>query len=172
MADILFNKIDFHRFSEGIIQKVNNLVDRIDRSEFKSKETVQIVNKISQQLKQKSVTLEEDKVYQNEPKDVEIKRQSDVPGSGYRTYSGTSFTFILPFNGNATLLDVQPSHYSSNPPHGRTVGNEIHFEYHILASTDKKGVMDLYNSNLTNLKKWVQCINNDVDGFNTAVQGK
>ena len=83
--------------------------------------------------------------------------------------TGTRVTFYIPFSGDPDLFKLQPSMFSVNPPRAKVKGREIVMIYERTTSeaTQIKGE---FESELTRLKNYLQCIEQEVTPFNSSIR--
>ncbi len=73
----------------------------------------------------------------------------------------------ISFEGNHGLLGIQPSTYQMGSPKGEIKGNEIIMEFPFFPNTDsKESFGDDINKEIELLKKYVEWMNEDIEGFN------
>ena len=83
--------------------------------------------------------------------------------------TGTRVTFYIPFSGDPDLFKLQPSMFSVNPPRAKVRGREIVMIYK-RTTTEAKQIKGEFESELTRLKNYLQCIEHDVTPFNSSIR--
>ena len=131
----------------------------------------------------KSPRLLIDQIYQHEPRDVDIEvRREDVSWnrigsvgnkpvlarSFYKQVTGTAITVMIPFDGDAELLEYQPSHFTGSRPQGEIIGQEIRLTY-TLPTHDAEGLTQRYTQDLEEIQDYVNWVDNDVSTFNRSL---
>ena len=83
--------------------------------------------------------------------------------------TGTRVTFYIPFSGDPGLFKLQPSMFSVNPPRAKVRGREIVMIYE-RTTTEAKQIKNEFESELTRLKNYLQCIERDITPFNSSIR--
>lgn len=83
--------------------------------------------------------------------------------------TGTRVTFYIPFSGDPGLFRLQPSTFSLNPPRGKVKGRKIEMIYE-RTTTEAERIKGEFESELTRLKNYLQCIEQDVTPFNSSIR--
>ncbi|HEV2435749.1 MAG TPA: hypothetical protein VG077_07100 [Verrucomicrobiae bacterium] len=78
---------------------------------------------------------------------------------------GTALTFVVPFTGDPSILKLQPPTYSTSPPCGLVVQNEIHVKYEAIEIDPQKLQAD-FQANLTNIQRHLEWGEAHITGFN------
>ena len=84
---------------------------------------------------------------------------------------GNSNKFFVPFTGDVNLFKCQPSTYTSAPPVGTIVNNELVLNYDT-TDHDAAGIKALFDRDLATIKQYIEWIGRDVAAFNASIRGR
>ena len=83
---------------------------------------------------------------------------------------GSRFRIHVPFTGDAYLFKCQPSTWGLNPPRGKVEQDELVFTYDLTVEERPK-IAELFQKDLKNTLTYINRVNGDIKGFNTALPG-
>ncbi len=81
---------------------------------------------------------------------------------------GTSNKFFVPYSGDKTLFQCQPSTSTMSPPVAVVTNSELVLNYD-LTNHDAAGIRDRFNRDISEIKRHVEWINNDVKSHNVSI---
>ena len=116
----------------------------------------------------------EDKIYVYNSKEMDIDVSEDpmrVIFDRSRPFyvKGVQITIALPFEGNGELFQYKPSTFTSNPPRGEIVGQEIHLIYQMVEH-DAEKLKQTYKQDLEEIKRYLEWVDHDVSNFNKELK--
>lgn len=121
------------------------------------------------------VTLRRDDIaVRTQEEDVDISQDQDrMIRDRSRPFmvKGTRFTFFVPFDGDATLLHLRPSSFTTVFPDGRVEGSEIAVDY-VRVDADAQQIRGTFASNLSLIERYLQWANGDVETFNGTLTSR
>jgi len=83
---------------------------------------------------------------------------------------GIRITIAIPFKGNKVLFQYQPSRWTSNPPRGTVVRNEIHLIYECVEPNPEEAKRYVEKT-INDIKVHLEWIKQDVETFNSELRG-
>ena len=170
MTNYLFSDYRFTDLTNSVVNEIRTKINGLKKSDFETKSIEQVTNEIYERNSLVAIKLDVDKVYQKDPKDVEINLPSRFSPAGYRTVQGTKFQIIVPFAGDKELFKARPNRYSHNVPYGDINSSELHFVYQIGLNAEKQEVLQAYEANLANIKSWLENLEGDISVFNNQLK--
>lgn len=85
--------------------------------------------------------------------------------------TGTAITFEIPFEGDQGLFKCRPSSFTFSPPFGEVRNNRLVIKLHT-TKHDLDKISGEFNSNLTEIKRYLSAIIRDVQGWNNNLEDK
>jgi hypothetical protein len=83
--------------------------------------------------------------------------------------SGTLVTYYIPFTGDQELFRCRASSYSTNSPQGNVEDNQLVLIYEVIEH-DSAAVRQQFDSELANLKRYLEWIEIDARNFNSTLR--
>jgi len=116
----------------------------------------------------------EDKIYVYDQKEVDIDVSKDpkrviLDRSRPFYIKGIQVIIAIPFEGNGELFQYKPSTFTSAPPYGKIVEQEIHLIYEMVEHGEEK-LNQMYLRDLNEIKKYLNWIEHDVSRFNKELE--
>jgi hypothetical protein len=102
---------------------------------------------------------------------VDVSRDPlrNIPDRSRSYYvSGTLITYYIPFTGELDLFSCRASSYSTNPPQGNVEDNHLLITYTV-TEHDPSAVRGQFQSELANIKQYLQWIDVDARNFNSTL---
>ncbi len=117
--------------------------------------------------------LRADEVYVYDQSEADIDVSNDVSRAILNRsrpfyVKGVSVTIAVPFDGDGELFDYQPSTFTSNPPRGEIVGQEVHLIYQSV-DHDAEKLKQVYTSDVNQVNQYLTYATNDVKSFNESL---
>ncbi|RMF92142.1 MAG: hypothetical protein D6734_12940, partial [Candidatus Schekmanbacteria bacterium] len=116
----------------------------------------------------------EDKIYVYSKKEVDIDVSRDprraIFDRNRQFYvKGVQIIIAVPFEGDGELFQYQPSTFTSNPPRGKVIGEEIHLIYEMVEHNAER-LKQEYQRELNKIKRYLEWIKRDVESFNSSLE--
>ena len=116
----------------------------------------------------------EDKIYVYDQKEVDIDVSKDpkrviLDRSRPFYIKGIQVIIAIPFEGNGELFQYKHSTFTSAPPYGKIVEQEIHLIYEMVEHGEEK-LNQMYLRDLNEIKKYLNWIEHDVSRFNKELE--
>jgi len=150
----LFLQEDLHKFLESRKREIKSFVESYDSDEL-LKADEEWCQSLIERFRLKAPAILEDEIGTEEPKryskDEEIK-------------------IIVPFEGDARLLEYRPSQWEATLPSAEIRGQELILAYKI-TEHDPDKLRDQIQRDVAAIKRHMSWIKEDVDKFNASLEG-
>ncbi len=114
-----------------------------------------------------AVELQEEHTVLIDPREVEVDIYSEDYGRTFRRKQ-LEFRFEIPFSGDATLLNLRPSSYSSVWPHAKVEHGKIVIVFH-RADRDADAIKREFNEELSRIKQHLGWQRPEIDRWNQGL---
>jgi len=88
--------------------------------------------------------------------------------ANYDRRTGTSIKIAIPFQGDGALLEYKPSTYTTTPPQGEVIGQEIHVTYDV-PGHDKEHLKKMRTEEFGLIKRYLEWSKAEVDRYNSSL---
>jgi hypothetical protein len=118
---------------------------------------------------------QEDQIYVDEPVETGVDVSNDwnrmITDRSRSFYvNGTAVTFHAPFIGDEELMLLAPSTFSTMPPEGKVLGQELVW---VQVTTQAGSINDaVFKSNLEKVKQYLGWVASDVEPFNAGLEAR
>ena len=167
-ADFLFSKYDLRRTFEKSLQRGFSEIDSYQADYLLNVSTDDILDHLYDKNAGEPVELY--------PDDIELCDQGEsaemVNDYGRVINIKRNFyVFAIPFTGESTLFDCQPSSYTLNPPIGKVVGDELHLTFS-RTDHDADALKQALDKRIKTIQKYIEWIRRDVEQYNSELRSK
>ena len=168
MTDLLFCEGHLGDALRAQGQKMRDEINSLDEDQILNILEEDLCNYFVEKYKVEALQIDESQI-QSDYGDAEIDVSHRWDYGRTQSVTGTSITFYIPFTGDPDLFKLQPSTYSWNPPSADVGNHEIVMIYE-RTTTEAKQIKDAFESELTRLKNYLQCIEQDITPFNSSIR--
>lgn len=125
----LFNRVDIFNVIEHQKHELKNAFQKVTNAELDA-DPVALAARLIEQFSINVPVLDEDKKYaltKETQVDVSHDPRRSISNRSQPFYiAGTEVRIVIPFHGDASVFDVQPTSFTLNPPFGEIRENEMH----------------------------------------------
>ncbi|ESX10828.1 hypothetical protein X768_13950 [Mesorhizobium sp. LSJC265A00] len=171
---MLFCSVDWHSVTEIQRQRVAREIAAIDGDRLLNTSTDSLTDYIVEKFQINALTLIEAAISIDQQEvDIDVSQDwnRDIRDRS-RSFmvEGTSYEVEVPFKGDASLFNVQPTTFNMNPPTGKVRGHSLFFS---ISGTnlDASGVRTSIERTLSSVKSSLSVIAKDAAGFNSSLRG-
>lgn len=170
----LFSKAELRAYCEHALQILAKEIDELPPATITGADPEQLTNYFIQKYTLTTPTLDESHISIDQ-EDTKV----DVSQDPYRMIHdrtrpflipGTTYTYYVPFTGDADLLQCRPSQYNLGPPAGAINEHELVFTYDDTRH-DANAIKAAFARDLASTKSWLLWVANDVNQYNQNLPG-
>jgi len=173
MEGQLFSKRLFSDESRSLRNAIIEEIQKYDLNSILTSSTEELVNYFESRYSMKAPELRlDEKHLKDTPKEViSNERMRDPWGDGIINVNQDyiEFTVCIPFDGDASLLDIQPTSYAHNMSkqiNATIQGQEIHLFYKERSKDSQTDFSSIYESDIGLIEKNIQFLTKDAEEFN------
>jgi len=145
-------------------------IERLSEEELHSNSDAEIIDHFIEKYYLDAVKIDEENIeVSSSDIKIDVRHRFDfaVFDRSKAVYAdGTSFSFFVPYSGEKQLLALCPNQFTFNPPIGIARDKEIVMSF-VVINDDRNKVKSSVESNLKSIKKFIEWINSDINGFNS-----
>jgi len=176
--NVLFNSIDWHQFSEGLIATIRTEASNLSKETFEANSLDQIVEHIVSAHRLEPLKLNPD---QKEQDVIPITQTIDYTNSSFgisafdedRIMKVPAYKAVVhvPFEGTARLWSVSPSTKQLDYSAADVVGNKLTFSLEFQeSSATAEGIASAIDGKISSININVANVNKDLSGFNDRLE--
>jgi hypothetical protein len=164
--DYLFASGDLSASIEGHRHKMQQQIHALSPNQLLPAEDATVCQHFVGEFIINPVEIQDEHIVLIEPREIEIERASDFGGT-YRQKQ-LEFRFEIPFNGDASLLNLKPSTWSSVWPHAKVDSGRIVVLLH-RADREVDAIKREFGEELSRIKQYVGWQRPDIDRWNQGL---
>lgn len=164
--DYLFVSSNLSTSIEGHRQKMKQQIHALTPNQLLPAEDATVCQHFVGEFAINPIEIQEEHIVLIEPREIEIERDSDFGGT-YRQKQ-LEFRFEIPFNGDASLLNLKPSTWSSVWPHAKVDSGRIVVLLH-RADREVDAIKREFGEELSRIKQYLGWQRSDIDRWNQAL---
>ncbi len=168
MTDLLFNGGYLSDALRTQGQKMRDEINSLDENRILNTSEEDLCNYFIEKYKVEALQIDELQI-QADYDDAEIDVSYRWDYGRTQSVTGTSITFYIPFTGDPSLFELQPSHFNFNPPRADVGDSEIEMIYERTTS-EAAQIESEFKSELANLKNYLKWVEGDVTSFNSSIR--
>lgn len=174
-SDLLFNKKDLRKVMEKQVLLMQKEINNYPQNKLLNTSEIDLIDYFIKKYSINPLKLLEDNMYVDQ-EEVEIDVSHDrsrfiLDRSKPLHIKGTKVTLFVPFEGDQSLFQCQPSTFSLNPPRGYVQNNILHISISI-TDHDSDNVQKKLNNQFKSVNKYVNNINSDLKPWNNSLNNK
>lgn len=164
--DYLFFSGDLSASIEGHRQKMQQQIHALTPNQLLPADDATVCQHFIADFTINPVEIQDEHIALIEPREIEIERPSDFGGT-YRQKQ-LEFRFEIPFNGDASLLNLKPSTWSSVWPHAKVDRGRIVVVLH-RADREVDAIKREFNEELSRIKQYLGWQRPEIDRWNQGL---
>jgi len=175
MQDILFCRNgDLRDYFEKVKSRAKSEIEELDTNYLLNTSELDLVKYLVDKYSLDPPILEADKKYIANQSEVDI----DVSGDPLRPIfdrskpfyiKGISITVAIPFSGDSLFFGLKPATFTSNPPRGEIVGNEVHLNYQQV-EPNAQVLKNEIDRKIRDIQEYLGWVKRDIDVFNREIE--
>ncbi len=168
----LFSDYDLRQPLENHFQSMLNEVNAMGDDQLLNTSVDDMVTYLDDKFKIETILIYEDGITVDQTEteiDVSHDQMRNIRDRSKPYYlKGTSNKFFVPYSGDKTLFQCKPSTSTMSPPVAVVTNSELVLNYNS-TNHDAAGIRDQFNRDLSEIKRHVEWINNDVTSHNASI---
>ena len=170
--DYLFHKGDWFATQDAWKKKLVASIEAMNGDELLNTSTVDLAKYYASEFEFDVPTISPDEIVADQREtEVEVGRRNDPFYDGYggtRTVTGTAVDVEIPYTGNKTGFDIQPTTHNFNNPRAYVGSNSLKFSITGTNLTTDK-VRQEVDSRVSSINQHLEWLTKDAQGYNAGL---
>ncbi len=168
----LFNDRKFYDLASSLVNKIEARINSYTKEIFDAHSVGKLTGELVEEFRFHKPSVKKENIYQKKPTDIKIQRS--VSGRGYNSQrislDGTQYTFVIPIEGDISLLRIFPSSYMTYLPHGTFGSDAIEVIYKVPVGEDASRIKMDFDKNVDMIETYIGFLEKDIDDFNSKLE--